>query len=623
MRLTASPSGRILFLMESTSHDALREQIERFPTEPGVYLFKDEHGRVLYVGKARSLRARVRNYLRDGADGRYHIQFLLRKAMTTDYLVTGTEQEALILENNLIKKYRPRYNIFLKDDKTYVNLRLNVDHPFPRLTVVRRPRRDSAQYFGPFASAGSVRSTLRTIGRIFPMRTCSDTELANRQRPCLYYYIKRCPAPCVGKIDAQEYAETVRRLSMFLKGRGSELLKSLSDKMDLLSAERRYEEAARIRNQVFAIQSVLEKQRITSMRRAERDAFAACRRDDRLVIQTMSVRAGEVSGGESYTFGNVVLSTAEHLASFINQYYQGGAAIPEEIVLDEDIPGEEALAAFLSERRGKAVRFIHPVRGDKARLLDMAKKNAVLAFEEGGVSERNRELLEDLQEMLALQHYPRRIECYDISNIQGTDAVGSGVAFIDGEPSKGLYRHYRIRTVAGADDYAMMREVLERRISRGLKEGDLPDLLLVDGGRGQLGVALEVANRLGADAVDVVGIAKVRDERGRKVRGKERIYTATLPEPLLLEGNSAALYLLERIRDEAHRFAITHHRRRRGKRIVASRLDGIPGVGPVLKTRLLAEFGSVARIRTTSLEALASVRGMSGRLAQILKDALS
>ncbi|MCH7548615.1 MAG: excinuclease ABC subunit UvrC [Candidatus Krumholzibacteriota bacterium] len=609
--------------MESTSHDALREQIERFPTEPGVYLFKDEHGRVLYVGKARSLRARVRNYLRDGADGRYHIQFLLRKAMTTDYLVTGTEQEALILENNLIKKYRPRYNIFLKDDKTYVNLRLNVDHPFPRLTVVRRPRRDSAQYFGPFASAGSVRSTLRTIGRIFPMRTCSDTELANRQRPCLYYYIKRCPAPCVGKIDAQEYAETVRRLSMFLKGRGSELLKSLSDKMDLLSAERRYEEAARIRNQVFAIQSVLEKQRITSMRRAERDAFAACRRDDRLVIQTMSVRAGEVSGGESYTFGNVVLSTAEHLASFINQYYQGGAAIPEEIVLDEDIPGEEALAAFLSERRGKAVRFIHPVRGDKARLLDMAKKNAVLAFEEGGVSERNRELLEDLQEMLALQHYPRRIECYDISNIQGTDAVGSGVAFIDGEPSKGLYRHYRIRTVAGADDYAMMREVLERRISRGLKEGDLPDLLLVDGGRGQLGVALEVANRLGADAVDVVGIAKVRDERGRKVRGKERIYTATLPEPLLLEGNSAALYLLERIRDEAHRFAITHHRRRRGKRIVASRLDGIPGVGPVLKTRLLAEFGSVARIRTTSLEALASVRGMSGRLAQILKDALS
>lgn len=623
MRLTASPSGRILFLMESTSHDALREQIERFPTEPGVYLFKDEHGRVLYVGKARSLRARVRNYLRDGADGRYHIQFLLQKAKTIDYLVTGTEQEALILENNLIKKYRPRYNIFLKDDKTYVNLRLNVDHPFPRLTVVRRPRRDSAQYFGPFASAGSVRSTLRTIGRIFPMRTCSDTELANRQRPCLYYYIKRCPAPCVGKIDAQEYAETVRRLTMFLKGRGSELLKSLSDKMDLLSAERRYEEAARIRNQVFAIQSVLEKQRITSMRRAERDAFAACRRDDRLVIQTMSVRAGEVSGGESYTFGNVVLPTAEHLASFINQYYQGGAAIPEEIVLDEDIPGEEALAAFLSERRGKAVRFIHPVRGDKARLLDMAKKNAVLAFEEGGVSERNRELLEDLQEMLALQHYPRRIECYDISNIQGTDAVGSGVAFIDGEPSKGLYRHYRIRTVAGADDYAMMREVLERRISRGLKEGDLPDLLLVDGGRGQLGVALEVANRLGADAVDVVGIAKVRDERGRKVRGKERIYTATLPEPLLLEGNSAALYLLERIRDEAHRFAITHHRRRRGKRIVASRLDGIPGVGPVLKTRLLAEFGSVARIRTTSLEALVSVRGMSGRLAQILKDALS
>jgi len=525
-----------------------------------VYQFKDPAGKILYVGKARNLRARTKNYLRDGADGRYHIQFLLRKAATIEFIVTTTEQEALILENNLIKKYRPRYNVFLKDDKTYVNLRLNVDHPFPRLTVVRRPRRDKAQYFGPFASAGSVRSTLRTIGRIFPMRTCTDAELENRKRPCLYYYIKRCPAPCVGEVDGQEYAETVRRVTMFLKGRGNELIKSLRDKMELLSGERRYEEAGRIRDQVHSIQSVLEKQRITSPQLAERDAFATYRRGERMVIQTFNVRGGEISGGESHSFSNVVMSTAEHVASFISQYYLAGAPIPEEIVVEEEIGEQTALVDLLSERRGKPVRLVFPQRGEKAKLLDLAKKNALVAFEDGGGSERNRELLEDLQELLSLGRYPRRIECYDISNIQGTDAVGSGVTFIDGEPSKAHYRHYSIKTVQGSDDYGMMREVLERRVSRGLKDGDLPDMLLIDGGRGQLGVGLDVIRRLGADEVAAVGIAKVREGDGkRKVRGKERIYTADLALPLLLEGNSPALYLLERIRDEAHRFAQHYH----------------------------------------------------------------
>ncbi len=608
-------------MKENDSISPLETAAEKFPPEPGVYLFKDEVGRVLYVGKAQSLRVRIRSYFR-GGDRRASIRFLLQRSRSLEYIVTDTEQEAYILENNLIKKHRPRYNVVFKDDKTYVNLRLNVDHPFPRLTVVRRPRRDGAVYFGPFASAGSVRQTLRTIGRIFPLRTCSDQDFASRTRPCLYYYIKRCPAPCVGKIDAQDYSETVKRVSMFLKGRGDELVKTLRDTMERQSAERRYEEAARTRDQVFAIQRVVERQRITSPQRSERDAFAAYHRGERLVIQLITVRGGEVQDGETFTFGNALEATADHLASFINQYYQSRASIPDEILVSEDLPERAALEALLAERAKRTVSISVPKRGERTTLVALAKKNARIAFEEGRAGERNRALLEDLQAMLSLEQYPRRIECFDISNIQGTKAVGSGVVFVDGEPAKGLYRRYRIRTVAGSDDTGMMREVLERRVTRGLKEGDLPDLLIVDGGRGQLNVALEVTKRLGADAVAAIGIAKVRNDQNRKIRGQERIYLPALDEPVLLDQQSPPLYLLERVRDEAHRFAITYHRALRSRALGESKLDGIPGVGAILKQRLLAEFGSVERIRKAPLEALEAVPGVSARKARAVKDAL-
>jgi len=499
---------------------------------------------------------------------------------------------------------------------------LNMGHPFPRLTVVRRPRRDGAAYFGPFASAGSVRQTLRTIGRVFPMRTCTDAEFSSRTRPCLYYYIKRCPAPCVGLVNADEYAETVRRVTMFLKGRGNELLKTLRDKMDLQAAERRYEEAARTRDQVFSIQRVIERQRITSPQRTERDVFAACQRDDRLVIQLLSVRDGQISGGETFSFGSALDASDTHVASFLNQYYQSGVPIPPEILLADAIQDAEALAALLSERAGHAVRILVPRRGERARLTDLARKNARVAFDEGRSGERNRELLEDLRELLSLGRHPHRIECFDIANIQGTKAVGSGVVFIDGEPAKGSYRRYRIRSVRGADDYAMMREVIERRVSRGLEDGDLPDLLIVDGGRGQLNVALDVLGRLGADTVDAIGIAKVRGPGNRKIRGSERIHLPRFQEPLLLDGQSPALFLLERVRDEAHRFANAYHRQLRGRALGESRLDAIPGVGSVLKQRLLQEFGSVVRIRQAPVDALAAVPGVSRRLAQTIKDAL-
>lgn len=609
-------------MKETGISDVLRESAERLPTRPGVYLFRDEDGRVLYVGKAQSLRARVKNYFREGGDGRATVEFLVARAKGIDFVVTGTEQEALILENNLIKKHRPRYNVVFKDDKSYVHLRLDTKHAFPRLTVVRRPRRDGATYFGPFASAGSVRQTLRTLGRIFPMRTCTDADFASRTRPCLYYYIQRCPGPCVGHIEAADYADTVKRVTMFLKGRSQDLLKTMRDKMDLQAAERRYEEAGRTRDQLFALQSVVERQRISSAQRAERDVFATHHHKESLVIQLLTVRDGQVSGATTFFFDNAVQATAEHLASFLNQYYQSGAPIPEEVLVSEEIPDGDALAALLSERAKRNVTIAVPQRGERVTLIELARKNASVAFSEGRGNDRNREILDDLQELLSLESYPRRIECFDISNIQGSRAVASGVTFIDGEPAKSAYRKFRIRTVEGADDYAMMREVLERRISRGMKEGDLPDLLIVDGGRGQLNVACEVITRLGAE-MEVIGVAKVRDEAsGRKIRGQERIYLPSLPEPLLLDGQSHALYLLERIRDEAHRFANTYHRQLRAKAMGESKLDGVPGIGIVLKRRLLQEFGSLERLRRADVDAIAAIPGMSRRRAQALKDAL-
>jgi excinuclease ABC subunit C len=610
-------------MKEQPVEDRLKTQIPRLPVEPGVYMFKDAKGQIIYVGKAKELRTRVRNYFREGADGRYHIQFLVQRVRDLEYIVTSTEQEALILENNLIKKHRPRYNIFLKDDKTYVNVRLNVDHAFPRLTVVRKPRKDKARYFGPYASAGSVRATLRMLGRIFPMRTCSDQELANRKRPCLYYYIKRCPAPCVDYIDAQAYQDTVSKVTMFLKGRGDELVKALKDKMDLQSAERQYETAARTRNQLVAVQRTLEKQRITSPKEAQRDIFGVYREREKMAIHSLYVRDGKMTGGDAYYFDNANLSGGEHLASFLNQFYQRGGVIPAEILVSDEIDEKAALEEYLGERREGMVKIRVPQRGELKRLVELATKNAQHVLMERGVVGRNAELLEELQDLLELKKYPRRIECFDISNFRGRDAVASQVTFIDAEPAKTLYRHYRVRTVKASDDYAMMREILERRLARGIKERTLPDLVVVDGGRGQLGVAIDIVDRLGVEDVEVLGIAKVRADGGkRKVRDKERIYSPLLPEPLLLEGNSEALYLLQRVRDEAHRFAITYHKKLRSKRFETSILDSVPGVGPVIKKRLLAAFGSVDAVRRAGVEELASIQGISRDLAARVKEFL-
>lgn len=601
----------------------LGARIKGLPRDPGVYLFRDEAGQVIYVGKAKELRTRVTSYLREGGDGRHQIRFLLGRADSLDYMVTANEQEALILENNLIKKHRPRYNIFLRDDKSYVNVRLNVDHPFPRLTVVRRPRKDKARYFGPYASAGAVRATLRMLGKVFPMRTCSDLEIVSRKRPCLYYDLGRCPAPCVGYVDQQAYKETVSKVTMFLKGRGEELVKSLTDKMGRAAAERRYELAAKIRDELFALQRVLEKQRVTSPQRSDRDVVGVCRERQKLAVQVLHVRDSQLSGGTAHFFDNAALPTREHLSSFLNQYYQSGAAVPAEIVVPEALDDEKMLEAFLSERREAAVKISVPHRGERRRLLDLAVQNARAVLEARGGAGRHRGALEELQDVLELERFPRRIECFDVSNFQGAEAAASRVTFIDGEPARTLYRHYRVKTVKGADDYRMLEEVIERRIARGMAEGDLPDLLVVDGGKGQMNVARKVMDRLGVKGVGVIGIAKVRDEgRKRRVRGEERVHAPNLAEPLLLREAAGPLHLLERVRDEAHRFAVGYHKKLRAKKFESSVLDSVPGVGPVLKRRLLERFGSVERMREAGVAELSAVPGVSRELAGRIKARL-
>jgi excinuclease ABC subunit C len=461
------------------------------------------------------------------------------------------------------------------------------------------------------------------LGRVLPMRTCNDADLARRKRPCLYYHIKRCPAPCVGLIDEQSYRDTVEKVTMFLKGRGDELVESLRDRMQLEAEEQRYERAARTRDQLVALERVMERQRITAPQEADRDVFGVCRDNQKLAVQILHVRDRQLSGGSSHYFDNAALPTGEHLSSFINQYYQGGADVPAEIVLPEPVEDARLLETFLGQRREGPVKVVVPRRGERRRLLELALKNARAVLDARGGSVRNRELLEELEDALELERFPHRIECYDVSNFRGAEAVASRVTFIDSEPARAFYRRYRVRTIKGADDYGMLEEVLERRIVRGINEKDLPDLLIVDGGKGQMNVAMKVLDRLGVKDVGVIGVAKVRAKgRTRRVRGEERVYAPHLPEPLVLREGGGPLHLLERIRDEAHRFAITYHKQLRTKRLEASALDAVAGVGPVLKRRLLRSFGSVMRIREAQVAELATVQGVSRALAARIKEHL-
>lgn len=608
----------------------LAELVEKMPAEPGVYLMKSRSGQVVYVGKAKNLRNRLRSYLRGSGDGRERIKFLIPRVEEIDFIATDTEKEALILENNLIKKHKPRYNVNFRDDKTYVSLRINLKEQWPRLSLVRQRRKDGSLYFGPYSSAHAVRETIRTIHRIFPIRSCSDNVFRNRTRPCLYHEIGRCVAPCVeGYTTKEAYSELVGQVVMLLQGRSEELIDVLRQRMLRESEMLNFEEAGRIYERILAVEKTVERQKVTSAHLADNDLFGFHREGDKVEIARLTVRGGKLIGGKNDSFSKQFLPDGEILASYLNQFYSADNYIPDEILIPIEVEEAAALEDYLSERRGKRVKIYSPKRGEKRELLEMAAKNAELAFKKDHDTARvDESVIEELQKKLRLKKLPRTIECFDISDIKGKMAVGSMVKFSMGAPDKEGYKRFKIRTVSGSDDYAMMYEVLHRHYRRAINEGELPDLIMVDGGKGQLNVALAALKELGVDGPDIVSIAKpgAVDLKGLKGRGKsdEKIYLPGRKNPVIFGSSSAALFLLKRVRDESHRFAITYHKLLRKKEELHSALEDIQGVGRKRREALLKHFGSIKKIADATVEELMAcpevTKAVAQRIAAFFKE---
>lgn len=592
----------------------------RQPMSPGVYLMRDADGTVLYVGKARSLRKRLRSYQAAGRDSRPQVRFLLERAVSLETIVTDTEKEALLLENTLIKQYRPRYNIDLRDDKTFISLRLDPSEEFPAFDVVRRVRADGARYFGPFPSAAAVRETLKEIHRIFPLRHYPLARCRRRSRPCLFHQLGQCSGPCHGLIGRDDYRRQVEGAVSLLEGRQAEVVGLLRQRMADEAAALRFEAAARLRDQLRAIEQTVERQKAVRYGAPDQDVIGLHRTEGELEVVVLFFRQGRLSGRRSY---NLDWRQDESLLleEFLLRYYGRDVPVPEELLLPVAIEGEAALAAWLGERRGRRVKVLTPRRGERLKLLELAARNAEESRRErGGRAEARVEVLTELQRLLHLPRLPRRIECYDISTLQGRATVGSMAVCVDGEPVPGEYRHYRIRTLTGIDDYAALREVLSRRLRRVREEGGGPDLIVIDGGPGQLGVLTALLADFGLSGeLPAVGMAKGRvrrDPRATNVeRGEERFFLPGRKNPLTLRRGSAALFLLERLRDEAHRFAVTHHRKLRSRAQLTSELADIPGIGPQRRRLLLRYFGGVARLRAATLDELHGVPGLPAKLA--------
>ncbi len=606
--------------------ERLEDKLEAVPPRPGVYLLKDRAGGVLYVGKAKSLRSRVLSYFR-GGDGRFQIEFLVRKVADVECLVTRNEKEALILENNLIKQYKPRYNVRLKDDKSYVSVKITSRDEWPRVLVTRKIVKDGSRYFGPFHSASAVRGTIDVIRKVFPLRTCSDAVFRNRSRPCLEYQIKRCLAPCVLPVDRDEYEQHLRSAALLLEGRDSQLTGLLEARMQRASEELRFEEAARLRDQIRAIEKTGERQQVLEHAGVDQDVFGLYREGGFIEIQVLLVRGGRLTANQSFGFNDWEFPDDEVLGAVLTQFYQGDRSVPREVLLPTPLEDRDVRVELLRERREAAVEILVPQRGAKRRLVELATENARQAFfERRDAQERLAHTADELRKRLHLRSAPKRLECMDISTFQGGETVGSVVAFDEGRPDTSRYRRYRIRTVQGTDDFGSLREMLTRRLTAGLRRDDLPDLLVIDGGRGQLAVAVTVCAELGVENLDVVGLAKaraVRDARATEVaRTEERVFLPGRTNPVVLARNSNALFLLQQVRDEAHRFAVTYHKKLRDRARLRSPLDDVPGVGATRRRALLKEFGSVARIRAASVEQVSEVSGIGRALAETIKASL-
>ena len=581
----------------------LDEKLDSLPVRPGVYLFKDAEGRILYVGKARVLRDRVRSYFQASRTWDPHKGAMVSEIADLDLVVTDTEMEALALENNLIKRHKPRYNVLLRDDKNHPYLKLTLAEEYPRLHIVRRPAEDKNVYGGPYIPASLGRKTASLVHKVFGVRSCKEALDGHRPRPCLQHQIRRCVAPCVAEIcSIDRYRQACDDARLFLEGRTDEVVGRLRQQMDAAAASERFEEAASLRDQIRTLERLETPQKITTTYIEERDLVAAHVEGERAALQVFSVRDGKVVAREGYLLDRLA-EPETVVSSALQQYYAQGRYIPREILVPEEVQGWELLEAWLSTRRGSSVRIRVPQRGEKVRLLELVVSNARLAFDLEWKHPRrqSQEILRALQDILELEVEPSRIECFDISNIQGSDIVASMVAFVDGAPKKSDYRKFRIKDVVGApDDFASMREVVGRRYRRLLEEGkDLPDLVLIDGGKGQLGAAVDALEALGLGEQPVASLAK-REEL-IFVRGREG--------PIALPRASPILQLVQRVRDEAHRFAVGFHRQARKARTLHSELDDIKGVGPTKRRKLLSRFGSLRGVRGASEAELASAVG--------------
>ena len=573
---------------------------------PGVYLMKDDKGEILYVGKARDLRNRLSSYAHYDRSLATKTAMLLVRVRTVETLITQTEKEALILEASLIKKHLPRYNVILRDDKNYPYLKVTVGEEWPRLMMSRRRVSDGSRYFGPFASSSAMWETLNYLHSIFPLRRCKGKKIPSRHRPCLNYQMHRCLGPCVGKADPQHYQAMVNNVLMVLDGKKEKLIEQLEQRMEESAKALRFEDAANCRDWLRSIRKTLEKQIVVAEHGRDQDVFGLVREGGSLALSVLLVRRGRLEGHHLFFIAEPLDDDGEIMREVIERFYENDRNVPSEIVTPWLPVGVELLGDWLSEMRGSTVKVIMPQRGDRLRLLKMAEANARQAFADKDKKSKSwRVLAESLQKVLHLKTSPDRIECLDISNIGGELAVGALVCFQNGEKEKSGYRHFKIKTVEGADDYAMMAEVLQRRLQRGREEGGLPDLLLVDGGKGQLNVARQALVNLDlVEMVELAGIAKERDGEG------EKLYRPGRKNPVLLPKHTQSLLYLMRIRDEAHRYGITFHRKWRRRHTLHSRLDDIPGVGPARRKALLASLGSVKRIAAASREELASVPGV-------------
>ena len=611
----------------------IQAQIETLPRRPGVYLMHDVTGTVVYVGKAVDLRSRVRSYFQPSAWENPKVCAIVSEIADLEFIVTDSELEALILEANLIKQHRPRYNVRLKDDKRYPYIKITWAEPFPKVLITRRMERDGSRYFGPFTSASAVHQTLDLLRRSFPYLTCNREITGHDERPCLYYDIKLCLGPCIGAVTKDDYRAMIRGLARFLEGRSEEVITDLEARMQSAADGWDFELAASLRDQLHAVRRVVERQKIVSSVGADQDVIAFAREENDACVQIFFIRGGKLLGREYFVLeGTQDEDEREVMAAFLKQFYEEAAYVPPEVLLPERVEEALIIEQWLRTKRGAKVTLHVPRRGQKRELVTLAAENAAetlaaLRVQWQTDAHKHEQALAELQEALDLPKPPARVECYDISTTQGTEVVGSMVVFVQGVPRKSAYRRFVVRSVQGQDDYASMREVLQRRFrrwqmatsdqvlgSRDIKGwAKLPDLLIVDGGRGQLGVAVEVLKEFDLfGRVPVVGLAKQREE----------VFLPGRAKPVLLPRRSQGLFLVQRVRDEAHRFAITHHRTRRRRVGVASQLDGIPGVGPSRRKALLKAFGSLDAIRIASVEQLAAVPGIPRTVALAVKEHL-